>query len=95
MVWYIDGQTYSTGHADRSITVSEGTMVDESTFQGTLTVDAVKANSNTAIHCVGVLNNTVWLIVYYYRSEDATFMVQGIVCTPHLLVYLYMRNNYL
>ncbi len=80
VVWYIDGHSYSTGHADRSITVSEGTMVDESTLQGTLTVDAVKANSNTTIHCVGLFTHIVLQVV---RSEDATFMVQGIVCSPH------------
>ncbi len=78
VLWYVDGQTYSTeGHADRSITVSRVTMVDESTLQGTLTVDAVKANSNTTIYCIGLFTDTLKA----FRSEDATFMVQGIACT--------------
>ncbi len=80
MSWYVDGHGYSTeDHADRSITISRDTMVDESTLQRTLTIDALKANSNTTIHCIGLFAD----ILKVFRSEDATFMVQGIVCTPH------------
>ncbi len=62
-------------------------MVDESTLQVTLTIDTVKANSNTTIYCVGLLTEV--FPVKAARSEDAAFMVQGIIvnCTFFLPIY--------